>query len=118
MSSGSFISSFYEDDNLNIRPCRIQPETITAWNAAPTGPATRDRIRIGGGKNESGRKARYVRLVRNIGAVVDGIQPVQRLSVPVLTTAAFDAITEGGDLDYLGNTYRVTSKIGESGLRG
>lgn len=117
MSSGSFISSFYEDDGLAIRPCRIQPETITAWNPAPAGPATADRIRISGGKTESGRKARYVRLVRNIGAVVDGIQPVQRLTVAVLTTTAFDAIAEGATLAYQGNDYRVTSKIGESGLK-
>lgn len=116
MSSGSFVKTFYEDNKLNIRRCRVQPETITTWNPAPTGPATADRVRVSGGKRKIARKARYISLVRNIGAVVDGIQPVQRLTVPILTTTGFDALVEGSTVTYNGNDYEIVNKLEESGV--
>lgn len=115
MSSGSFVNSLYEDDQGGIRVAKLQPETIATWNPAATGTANADQIRISGSKNSLGRKARYVTISRPLGAPVDGIQPTQTLTVPVMTPAAFVLLPIGTSVAYLGNNYTVVSQSGESG---
>lgn len=118
MSSGPFISSFYEDNNGGIRPIRIQPETVTTFNPAATGPATADFARVSGGNSAYGLKARAVNLVRAVGPVTDGYQARATARIPILTPTAFGALSTGQSVDYNGETWTVAGFSSEAGRAG
>lgn len=115
MSSGSFVSSIYETDGGVSRPIRIQPETLTDWNPAGDGPAVGTLIRVSGGKNRIGLKARSVTLKQNVGAAVNGYQPTRPARVAVMTETAWEALTLGESVTYLGTQWTVAGKTKESG---
>lgn len=120
MSAGVFILTKYEADNGDIRPIRVQPETLAAnlgsVNAAPAGTAdTVGFARVGGGRRRYGIKARTVR-IKFTGALPDGYAPNQILTVPVLTKTVYDAIIAGTTTGtYLGNAIIVVGKSSEAG---
>lgn len=115
MSSGKFTLSRYETNDGDIAPCRVQEETITAWNAAPTGAVTVPvSANMGGSRRRNGINARYAS-----GRWVDDVAPAGylgtgRVRVPILTPAAFAAIQRGDELAYLGATFVVTGKVNEA----
>ncbi len=116
MSSGSTVRASYIADDASVRPIRVQPETIAgAWNPDGTGTVNGSFVRVSGSKKGIGLKARYVTLARPLGAVVEGIQPVKRISLPVMTPDAFDALNLGQDVAYGGADWEITGKFGESG---
>ena len=82
MSSGNFVTAKYETDRLDVAPIRVQPETITTWNAETTGSVTTDQVRVSGGKRKIGRKARSVTLKRFVGPVTEGVQAFRHNAAP------------------------------------
>lgn len=115
MSSGPFIRSKYTDGNGNTRPIRIQPETVSDWNPVPADPASGEPVRVSGGKRQIGRKARSVTLVQGVGPVTDGYQARKTTTLPVLTQAAWDALTPGQAVAYADETWEVAGLSLESG---
>lgn len=114
MSAGPFVSSKYECDNDDIRPIRVQPETVAATiggaNTAPAGAV--DAIgsaRVGGGNRQFGVKARSV-TIRFTAAAPDGYKADQLYRVPILTKARYDAISIGTTGTYLGVACVVVGK--------
>ena len=116
MSTGSTVRASYIADDASVRPVRVQPETIAgAWNPDGTGSVNGSFVRVSGSKRAIGLKARYVSLSRPLGAAVEGIQPVKRAVVAVMTPTAFAALNLGQQVAYLGSNWEVTGKFGESG---
>jgi hypothetical protein len=118
MSSGNFITSRYEDDQLTIRPIRIQPETITTVNVAAAGTVGGDQVRVSGGNRRIGRKARSVTLKRFVGPVTEGVQAFKLTTIPILTFSVWDSLTNGASFDYDGATWFVAYKTKEDGITG
>lgn len=119
MSAGAFVLSFYEADDDEIFPIRVQPETLAASigavNAGATGPATVPVFaRTGGGRREYGRKTRSVS-VKFTGAVPDGYATDRLLRIPIMTSAVFSGIDVGDTGTYLGVGVQVVGKSSESG---
>lgn len=119
MSAGPFTLSRYLADNGQVKPIRIQPETIgltlgTDTNIAPVTPVTSGATfaRVSGGNRRYGTKARSVTL-RFSGAVPDGYTPNAILRVPVLQPAVWDAVSAGGTGQYLGSPVVVVGKSAE-----
>lgn len=115
MSAGSFTIAGYETDAGDNRPVRVQPETITSWNPESGGTVQGDLIRVSGGRRRIGRKARSVRLVQNLGAAVNGIQPKRSITLPVFTTTAFQALAIGQAVAYNGSNWTVSGVSSEAG---
>lgn len=115
MSSGSFVLSKYETDGGDIRPIKVQPETITAWNIAPAGAASGSLVRVSGSRRRIGIKARSVTLRQNVGAAVAGYQPTRPITLPVLTLADFNGLTIGEEVQYQGSAWTVSGKASQAG---
>ena len=115
MSQGSFIIGRYEADSGEIHPIRIQPETITDWNSAPTGAQTnRSYFRARPSKRRYGQFARYVTLGRTVGSADGPFTSAKvTITVPVLTLDDYDDLTEGQEVSYQGVTFSVVSKTDE-----
>lgn len=116
MSTGSTIRATYITDEGDIRPIKVQPETIAgAWNPDGTGTVNGSLVRVSGSARAIGKKARFVTLARPIGAVVEGVQPLKRAKVAIMTPDSFAALNLGADVAYLGATWEVTGKVSEAG---
>jgi hypothetical protein len=114
--AGSFVFANYETDLGDIRPIKVQPETIAgAWNAEATGNAVGSLVRVGGGKRRIGLKARSVTLKIDVGAPVQGYQATRTIRLPVLTLAAYQALAIGDKVEYDGATYTVSGASPQSG---
>lgn len=121
MSSGTFSRSKYQADNGDIHPVRIQPETALAV-FAPGGPNTAPAAavdnptyaRVSGGRRRYGLKCRSVRIQFQDPAP-DGYAPNSTITLPVLTTAVYNAITPGGTVSYLNSTADIVGKSPEGG---
>jgi hypothetical protein len=111
----SFVLSKYESDAGTVHPVKVQPSTITAWNAAPTAAYNAPQVRVSGGKRRIGIKCRSVALAQNIGAAVNGFQPIRVIRVPVLDPTAFEALDIGETVTYNTTSWRVYGKTKESG---
>lgn len=110
MSSGVFIGATYENDGGAGLPARVQPETLATFNpdgsAAPI--AGIGRIKLSSGRREFGLSPRTVSgvwLTPPANYKVGGT-----VRVPIMTLAAFAAISLNDTLTYLGGTFRVTGK--------
>lgn len=118
MSAGPFSRSFYADDDGEIHPIRLQPETLAATfagtaNAAPAGPATSDiSARVSGSRRGKGLFARYVTIAFTAtpptGYAVGG-----RYKIAVPSKTIYDAIALNGACNYLGVAGQVISKTAE-----
>lgn len=120
MSNGRFVRSRYETDDGEIAPVRVQPETLAATvggqtNAAPPGPTTQSTsAKISRGNREFGLRPRYVTFAWNPGSAPDGYDERTLQKLPILTEAAYNAITNGAPVAYLGGAGTVVSKTPES----
>lgn len=110
---GAFIKGKYEADNGDIYPIRIQPETVIASvNPAPTGAVDQTiKARVSGSRRRYGVKARNARFGRTVGTGDDQAQ--QYVTLPILTPAAFEGLTEADTITYNGSTYTFVGKTGE-----
>lgn len=108
MSSGKFTASRYETDSGAIVNARVQPETITTGNPAPTGPVSAGypSVRITGGKRKIGINARSIS-VKWTGTVPDGYDPAGVLRIPILSKATYTGLALGGTFTYLGQPTRI-----------
>lgn len=115
MSAGRYIRSTYQTDGGQIVPIRVQPETIAAFNAAPVGALSAGfpSAKVSKTRREIGIGARHVTL-KWVGDVPSGYEPTGVLRVPVLTTAAYNAIALNSTVTYLGSSAVVISKTPES----
>lgn len=120
MSAGDFLNAFYEADDGEITPIRIQSETASAaftpggTNAIPAGPATGPITRVGGSRREYGRKARSVRI--SSSAPPTGYKANSPISLPILQPGVYAAIKRGGAVTYLSTTWTVVGKSPEGGI--
>lgn len=102
MSAGRFSRSFYESDANDIFPCRVQPETITAFNPAATGPANQPvSAKMRGGRRAIGMNARYVSL-EWAAAPPAGYDDRSSIRVPILTPTAYNVLSLNDTVTYLG----------------
>lgn len=117
MSAGAFIDSFYEasDDNGGETwQIRVQPETVTAWNPAATGPALANvSVNVGGSRRRNGIHARTARF-RWQGAPPSGYLANGIITLPILTSAAYSALVKGTDYAYLAGNLRLVGKSPET----
>lgn len=116
MSAGEFANSKYESNGGLIFPIKIQPETLgllinSVTNAEPTNPvgAGLPSAKVSGSRRSIGVNVRKVRF-RFTGAIPDGYLAVGGvLTLPVLTSAAYDAYQKSTDGTYTlnGTAYPV-----------
>lgn len=115
--AGSYIRAKYETNDGEVRPIRVQPETVIAgFNPQGDGTLNGSYVRVSGSKRKFGLKARSVTLSRNVGPVVEGIQPKTTTTLPVFTKAAWTAAVPGTAVTYDGKPWEVASR-GEEGGR-
>jgi hypothetical protein len=127
MSAGKFkLGAKYESDNGSIYSIRIQPETATTVNVAPTAAVTAGvgSVRVGGGKNQIGIRARFIsgRWKESGGDddtaatpdAPDGYDSGGIIRVPILTASVFATLNKGTDFAYLGKTLVITSTTAEN----
>lgn len=118
MSAGAFVRTFYQDDDAEIHPIRLQPETLQAQfdgadNDAPAGPVTSDiSAQVSGSRRGLGLFARYVVMVFT-AAPPTGYLAGQRYRVVVPTLAIYNAIGVNDAGTYLGVAAQVVSKFDE-----
>ena len=113
MSAGVFAASIYGTDTGQGLPCRIQPETISAFNpaSAVTVVPGVGRIRLSNGRRQFGISPRTVS-----GTWLtppSGYQAGGSVKIPILTLTTYQAIVLGATLTYLGGTFKVVGKTPE-----
>lgn len=125
MSAGDFLDAFYQTDNGDIVPIRIQPETASLTlnavaNAAATGPASPGfpSAKVSGGRREFGINARLVR-VRFTGTLPPGYSGGKSIiTLPVLAQSVWAGYSKGqtGTYTLNGTAYDVAfvGKTGET----
>lgn len=118
MSAGSFTRSRYEDDDGNVHPIRVQPETLTASfggtaNAAPTGAITDDiSAKVSLGTRQFGLRPRLVTVTFGENPP-DGYRTNAYIRIPILRKTVYDGISYGDTLTYLGSSATVAGKSDE-----
>lgn len=119
MSAGAFETSRYEDDNLNIRRIRVQPETLLLTingtaNSAPAGAIDSGyaSAQVSQGRRSLGCNARLVR-VRFSGAPPTGYKPDSVITLPWLQQASYAALNPGQTGTYLETPIVLVGKTAE-----
>lgn len=113
MSAGRFNKTAkYETLEATVRPIKVQPETITAWNPEPTGTSSGAFVRVGGSRRKYGTTARLARFEWQ-GAPPAGYDIRGTIVLPILTTAAFNGLTFGTDYAYQGGALRLLGRTPE-----
>lgn len=118
MSSGNFTDTFYEADNGDIHPIRVQPETLLAVlgaaNSAPAGPLTVPlSARARKPRRAFGLGARTAR-VKFTATPPTGYALNQTLTIPILSPSIFASITKGVTGTYLSTAVKVVGTTSES----
>lgn len=114
MSAGPFLLSKYETDDAEIRPIRIQPETLTvADNDPPAGGANGAFVKISGSKRSYGIHPRKLTLSRTVGTADYGVAKTYA-RVVMLTKAAYDDAVIGSTVAYAGVDWVIASKTDET----
>lgn len=119
MSSGAFVNSFYESNELgSVHPIRVQPETLGLMlggqsNAAPSGTgAIGPSAQVSRGKRALGINARSVTV--RLTATLAGYLPGSTISVPWMDPDTFADITPKVTTGtYLGTACICTGKSPE-----
>jgi hypothetical protein len=113
MSAGPFITAVYTSDNGTKLNARVQPETIAAWNTNPGGAVDLGiSANMTGSFRQNGYNARRIFgrwVTAPLGYLTQG-----RVTVPILLLTDYNLIDKGDILPYLGGTFQVTGKRGES----
>jgi len=119
MSAGTFRRSRYEDDNANVYPCRVQPETLAAVidgndNSATTSAVTSDvSASMTSSRRKYGVQARRIRLALKEGSTPPTDYSGQPVTIPVLQQSVFNDAAKDSDVSYLGTTWTLVSKLPE-----
>jgi len=119
MSSGAFIISKYESDIIaNIRPIKIQPETLglvvgSQTNTAPTGAAVGGlgSAQVSSGKRSLGVHARTITI--KFDTAPTGYKQGGLIRLPILRKAMFDGIARGATGTYLEEAITVVGVSSE-----
>lgn len=118
MSAGAFTRTFYTDDDGEVHPIRLQPETLEAEfnnvaNAAPAGPATSDiSARVTGSRRGRGLFARYVTVVFTATPPA-GYKAGTYYKIAVPSATVFNGVTVNQTGQYLNVATQVVSKTDE-----
>lgn len=118
MSAGTFTRTFYADDDGDIHPIRLQPETLEATfnsvaNAAPAGPTDSDiSAQVTGSRRGLGLFARYV-TVKFTSDVPPEYAANQVYKITVPSPTVYNGITVNSAGVYLGEAIQVISKTDE-----
>lgn len=114
MSAGPFILSKYETDGGDIRPIRIQPETLTVGdNDPPAAGADGPFVKISGSKRSYGLHPRKVTLSRQVGSADYGVAK-SYARVVMLTPTAYGEAVIGSTVAYAGVDWIIASKTDET----
>lgn len=121
--AGGFVNKYYEPDNvatLGTMNIKVDTDTVALTAGGTendgTGTAPTKLLPTVYAKPRARRYGFYARTIAVEFAAANvptGYKAGQRLSVPILTKALFDAINPGDDVTYLGKTATVLSKSGE-----
>lgn len=118
MSAGTFEFSKYETSEGEIRPFRVQPETLALTidgtaNAAPSGATTsNESVRRGTSRRSYGVTVRRVG-IRFTAAPPTGYAANQTLTIPILQASVWNGISRGDTGTYLGTACVVRFKRAE-----
>lgn len=118
MSAGAFVRSFYTDDDADVHPIRVQPETLEATfdgtaNTAPAGPATSNiSAQVTGSRRGLGLFARYVTVVFTATPPA-GYAVGQRYKIVVPSLTVYNGINVNDTAEYLETAAQVISKTPE-----
>lgn len=115
MSAGAFQDGIYVTDAGTAVNIRVQPETITPFNANGTGTiaAGMPSAQASQSKRALGINARTARFKWS-GTPPTGYLANSTISLPILTKAAFDALVKNTAYAYLGGTLNLVGKTNES----
>lgn len=124
MSAGGFNTTRYQANNGVIHPIRIQPETAALVIGGTTNTIkaveageTKSQIsaRVNGSRRGFGLFTRIVRVQfgDTDGAAPDGYQTGGTISLPILTSDFYDAISAGDTGTYLDKVITVTGLAAE-----
>ncbi len=118
MSAGAFTRSFYEDDDGDVHPIRLQPETLLAEfnsvvNAAPSGPVDNNiSAQVTGSRRGLGLFARYV-TIKFTATPPTGYVANAFYKIAVPNPTVYSGITINSAGTYLGVATQVISKTDE-----
>lgn len=114
MSAGMFTDTVYVTDGGLVTSIRVQPETITPFNAIGAGtilPGT-PSARVSGGKRKIGISARIARF-RWVAPAPTGYLQNGVITLPIFTKAAYEALVKNVSYPYLGTGLRFIGKTPE-----
>lgn len=109
MSGGPFTRARYQTDSLDIRPIRLQPETLqatfgTTENIQPTGGVdTQGAVSVRRGRRSYGVHARYATVVFETDPPT-GYLAGSPLKIPVPLLTVWEGIIPGQAVTYLDGT--------------
>jgi hypothetical protein len=118
MSAGAFTRTFYEDDDGDIHPIRLQPETLAATfasvaNAAPAGPVDNEiSAQVTGSRRGLGLFARYV-TVKFTATPPTGYVANAFYKIAIPNPTVYAGITVNSAGEYLETAIQVISKTDE-----
>lgn len=117
--AGSFQRAKYSTDTGTVVNVRVQPETLALdiggnTNDEPSGnrAAGWPSAKVSGGRRTIGINCRSVSL-QFTGTPPTGYKALGIISVPIMTKATYDLITQGDTGTYLGAAVEVIGKSGE-----
>jgi len=120
MSAGAFQIANYASDTGVSYPIRVQPETLalSIGGVANAGSATDPAAGVpsanaGGSRRKNGVNARQVR-IRFTGTPPTGYKADSIISLPVLTSTAYNSYTRGQTGTYLGGSVICVGKTAEA----
>lgn len=104
----------YEADDGDIKPIRLDAQTIAVAGAPPAGATTdNDYVKVSKGNREFGMRPRGVRLSRNVGTAE--LPNMRYKFLPVLTQTAFNSggYAVGQQLGIGGVDWEIIAKVPE-----
>jgi hypothetical protein len=108
----SFTRTKYESNNGDVHGIRIASDRVTAAGAAPSGDVNDvGTVQISKGKRQFGLRPRGVVLVRTLGTAPNQFKKYSFL--PCLTTARYNALTEGTEVEIGGVDWKVLRQVPE-----
>lgn len=119
--AGRFTLEFYETNDGDIMPIRVQPETLLATigavsNDAVAGPATGNfgSVSVGQGRRTNGVNARLVRLRFDTGAAPADYLDGGTVTIPALQSNFYSEAAVGATATYLGSACTVVGRSPET----
>lgn len=112
MSSGPFVTTKYEDDELLVHPIRVQPEGSPVHGTPPAGAIDSSiSAQVGGSRRTFGLHARGWRLVRTLGTAPNTFKRYNFL--PCLTDTAWKSKKRGDSVTVDGTDWTIADLVKE-----